>query len=165
MEEYSITDEFVTFDIALKLKELGFNTPCLAKFCKYNRESEMELLPESQNFFKGYFNFCTNDEYKILSELRGDSNDKYAAPMWQQVVDWFITKDIDIHHSIRMSDPKANVKLEIPEHRFIIFYYDKKEKRTRWVEDFHVVTEDKKSGYIDTFLKAFEILKEMENAS
>lgn len=79
-------DIFVTYNIALTLKKLGFNLPCLAKFCKYNPQDNFELFPESQDFFKGYFNTCSNEEYI--------DSDKVAAPTWDQAIEWLKSKNV-----------------------------------------------------------------------
>ena len=75
---------FVPYEPSLDLKELGFNEPCLAKYCKYNLTDKIELFPQSQDFFKGYFNQCTNSEYKKEA--------KVAAPLYQQAFRWFREK-------------------------------------------------------------------------
>jgi hypothetical protein len=80
IENYKIESEFVTYDISLILKELGFNLPCLAKFCRYNPKDNVSLFPESQDFFKGYFNTCSNEFYTEL--------DKFTAPTWSQIISW-----------------------------------------------------------------------------
>lgn len=85
---------FVPYDIALALKEIGFDEECLGKWTRYNEGDPIDLYPESQNFFKGpWFNGCTNEEYR-----KGDEKDKVAAPLYDQVIDWFIEK-----HRISMS--------------------------------------------------------------
>ncbi len=63
-------DQFVTFEIANKLKELGFNEHCLAWFDKAN-----ELIIEQVKPEVGYFTY-----------------EDLVAPLWQQVIDWFIIK-------------------------------------------------------------------------
>ncbi len=76
--------DFVPYEQALALKELGFDEPCLAKYCKYNLTDKIKLFPQSQDFFKGYFNQCTNSEYK--------KEDKVAAPLYQQAFSFFREK-------------------------------------------------------------------------
>lgn len=66
---------FVSYEIALKLKEKGFDDPCLSK---YNNSGKMDIA----SIFG-----ITN------SLLKGEPYRKYGwvctAPLYQQVIDWF----------------------------------------------------------------------------
>ena len=67
--------EFVTYEIALKLKELGFDEEVIATFDN-NEEHELKifafLVPNKGIFEKGFQEgWCIK------------------APLWQQVIDWF----------------------------------------------------------------------------
>lgn len=64
-------NQFVTYKIALKLKELGFNEECL-----------------------GYFRNNTKSFH--LGEDTRVQKDSVLAPLWQQVIDWLDNKDIHI---------------------------------------------------------------------
>ena len=64
-------EQFVTWDIALKLKELGFNEECFGLFTR-NKEFLVK-------------DFITNEEAK---EYYGG----IATPLWQQAIDWFREK-------------------------------------------------------------------------
>jgi len=66
--------EFVTFEIAKQLKEIGFDEYCLAFYYLNN--------PNLKYFY--------NISY-ILTET-----EYYKAPLWQQVIDWF-RENYDIH--------------------------------------------------------------------
>ena len=63
--------QFVTYEVALKLKELGFDEECL-----------------------GYFGI--QNELKIEISYNSDPNlirrNFISAPLWQQVIDWFREK-------------------------------------------------------------------------
>lgn len=65
--------EFVSFKIALALKELGFDEECLGYF---DVQSKMFYLAD-----KDEFNLHKNFPSIIV-----------AAPLWQQAVDWFRKK-------------------------------------------------------------------------
>ena len=68
-------EQFVTYEIALKLKELGFDEPCLG------------LYYSNRFWFNDGFEDGANEEdFSINSEL---SYGCIAAPLWQQIVDWF----------------------------------------------------------------------------
>jgi len=86
-------EQFVTYDIAFKLKQLGFNEQCLAKYCRYNPCDPITLFPHSQDFFDGYFSGCDNES------CNNDEGIKITAPLWQQAIAWLREKH-DIHIEI-----------------------------------------------------------------
>ena len=63
--------QFVPYEIALKLKQLGFDDPCLAYF---SNDKYHDLHHNCENVMEG--NFVINN----YNELK--------APLWQQVIDW-----------------------------------------------------------------------------
>jgi len=71
-------EQFVPYEIALKLKELGFDGLCLTKY-------GMASLRIYENY-KPYRN--SEDRYNGGSFC----NDLCAAPLWQQAFDWFRDK-------------------------------------------------------------------------
>ena len=73
-------NQFVTYEIALKLKELGFDEPCLATY-SYN----------TQLYDKGKFRIEITPQpfyYPDVNPLPRF----ILAPLWQQVIDWFREK-------------------------------------------------------------------------
>ena len=81
--------QFVTYEIALKLKELGFNEKCLASYytddernydkgdiydCRRKLSSSIDFDPFKEEFDNFYIN--SNETYYV------------SAPLWQQVIDW-----------------------------------------------------------------------------
>ena len=76
--------QFIPYEQALELKELGFDEKC---FKSYRQQIKYEWydLRSSKNII---FN---KDEKIILSNGKIDSYEKYLcdAPLWQQVFDWF----------------------------------------------------------------------------
>ena len=92
-------EQFVTYEIALKLKELGFNKPCLASYytddernyakdgtydCRQKISSSIDFDPFKEEFDNFYIN--SNETYYV------------SAPLWQQCIDWFREKHkIDIY--------------------------------------------------------------------
>lgn len=75
---------FVTYYIALKLKELGFDEPCLGRFVGENT-----------------FILDSGD----LSQKQNTTTYAPLSPIWEQVIDWFREKH-NIHISIY---PKMDV--------------------------------------------------------
>jgi len=72
-------DQFVTYEIAKKLKELGFNEPCFGIY------SNGKLVIEDQ------WTHATNEWTMMESE-------NPTAPLWQQAIDWLSDKkDIGIY--------------------------------------------------------------------
>jgi hypothetical protein len=67
--------QFATYDIAKKLKELGFNEPC---FGYYGKEEKLvrfpSLLPDNE--------VCNSYFEDLTAPI-------VCAPLWQQVIDWF----------------------------------------------------------------------------
>ena len=79
-------EQFVTYEIALKLKELGFDEDCSAvfyqgKFMNGHIEPHVWYLVNS---------ISTNSDCNSL--------DIVTAPLWQQVIDWF-REEYDLHIS------------------------------------------------------------------
>lgn len=66
--------QFVTYDIALKLKELGFNEECIGFYYLY----------ESKEHFLISTVYNTNSSWEDKISM--------SAPLWQQVVDWLREK-------------------------------------------------------------------------
>lgn len=68
--------QFVTYEIAKKLKELGFNEPCLAEYyyspLHIKEKKEPRLLIGDQSSFK---ESCSVEYYT-------------TSPLWQQAIDW-----------------------------------------------------------------------------
>lgn len=73
--------QFISFEIAVKLKELGFNEPCLASWCYKTRK----MIPTLYG--------CG----ALLFDVDGlPDNENYSdiicvAPLYQQVIDWLRT--------------------------------------------------------------------------
>ena len=78
---------FVSQEVALKLKQKGFNKPCMAKWMLDIRG---ETIPHFRyNYAKDGLWF--NHNGKDVSDLNGNDGKDFlwSAPMIQQVVDWF----------------------------------------------------------------------------
>ena len=74
-------EQFVTYEIALKLKELGFDEECL---CTYGKSDKRFMRNPGTNML----------EEPIMGEPYYWKNSKIhesviASPLWQQVFDWF----------------------------------------------------------------------------
>lgn len=71
--------QFVTYEIALKLKELGFDEKCFALYDAYQHNRLVYLNEDGRNS-AGIIK--TNKSMEISS----------LAPLWQQVTDWLDKK-------------------------------------------------------------------------
>ena len=69
-------EQFVTYDLAVKLKEMGFNEPCATVF------KNGELIQSS-------WEYCTRKEK--AEYIHGDKTSIVLAPLWQQAY-WFLLK-------------------------------------------------------------------------
>ena len=80
----NLKDQFVTYEIALKLKELGFDEDCLGYYNSFNKlEIDRYLHPMLK-------------EYSIPNNNQFINTIIIACPLWQQVIDWFKERH-DIH--------------------------------------------------------------------
>lgn len=76
-----IKKQFVTYEIAKNLKEFGFDGECFGYFIS-----------------NGTFHVGRESNVDILASLT--KNTYIKAPLWQDVIDWFITKGIYIEFMI-----------------------------------------------------------------
>lgn len=89
--------QFVSYDVALKLKELGFNLECMGVYeCSLTEQIDEETMTtegafgwqkDELSFKKGFFinNYNGIDYSNINWVLVG-------APLWQEALDWFRDK-------------------------------------------------------------------------
>src|SRR5690554_978919 len=75
-------DQFIPYNLAVKLKELGFDEHC---FAGYNNSKTL-LIYYPNECFDGY---CDIDCY-----IGYQSIDDIKAPLWQQIFDWFTRKGL-----------------------------------------------------------------------
>ena len=70
-------EQFITYEIALKLKELGFDSSC---FSAYTENGKLMDIGDYSNDDK-------------VGELDGHSYYiSCLSPLWQQVIDWFLSQ-------------------------------------------------------------------------
>jgi predicted transcriptional regulator len=73
-------NQFVPYEIAVKLKELGFKEECI---CYYSSQTK--------SFIGVYNSKVVND---IIENHSHGKEQYYNTPLWQQVIDWFISKHL-----------------------------------------------------------------------
>lgn len=76
--------QFVTYPIALALKEIEFDELCIARF---NSDGELIILRQSATSNISLVSTIKNSEDITL--FIGDIITPICAPLWQQVIDWF----------------------------------------------------------------------------
>ena len=81
-------EQFITYEIALKLKELGFDEECFAWF---DENKEIRIAPD-------VYKKWTSKPLTNLNIIKVFNIDCITAPLYQQVIDWFREKHkIDIY--------------------------------------------------------------------
>lgn len=92
--------EFCTYEIALTLKELGFDEPCIAFYAKYdfNNDPGEEIKKGSLIPFEQGSKYCGKSFYLNGFNVYPQKDSNIAlgyvilAPLWQQAIDWFREK-------------------------------------------------------------------------
>jgi hypothetical protein len=133
--------EFVTYEIALELKELGFNKRCFAYF---NENKILNLNEHPQAFYArndSVESWCTS----IFASKKSKKN-ACQAPLWQQVMDWFEEK-YQLNINLYKIGDKYVYTISVPYHSEIEGY---------GIEYFY---EDSYTRRKDAVLKAIELIK------
>jgi hypothetical protein len=81
-----LDDLFVPLDISIKLSEIGFNEPCMAHRIKENGIL-LDLFPGSLYYKQSPSSENVDPEYSI------------NTPTFQQVSEWFLTKNIHVTYT------------------------------------------------------------------
>lgn len=130
--------QFVTFEIAKKLKEIGFKEPCLAYYPLYDFEDDNKnLYKKGQLIFicQGYTSYGRSYDEIKPNIITNDEVNKASAPMWQQVFEWFrkarVHMNIEFNNSTKLYYQKFNATKTHPEcfeRKTYKSYYDAQEK-------------------------------------
>ena len=76
-------NEFIPYEEALALRELGFDEPCLAFYKLGDSKVYYDTILQSKNV-----HFRTNSELNFYEDLK----EKISAPLYQQAFRWFREK-------------------------------------------------------------------------
>lgn len=88
-------NQFVTYNIALKLKELGFNEPCLCEWNISEQTNEISLRDV-------YYGLQGDWPHRVL----------FGAPLWQQAIDWLReTHKIYINFSVTIGECEMQISV------------------------------------------------------
>ena len=105
--------QFVTYEIALKLKELGFDEECLAWF---DENKEIQIAPD-------VYKKWTSKPLTNLNIIKVFNIDCITAPLYQQVTDWIREKH-NIHIEIELTDNTMQFYYQYCTYNYI-WEYDK----------------------------------------
>jgi hypothetical protein len=98
--------EFVPYEIALALKELGFDEPC---FYYYNLDKKL---------FQVYNKYKINDTFKNSQD---DHNIMLSAPLYQQAFRWFREK-YGLYYKIHGYSDNTSFVFDIADGDFETYY-------------------------------------------
>lgn len=107
--EAKLKDQFVPYQLSLKLKELGFNETCLTSY---------DPSKEFVEIFATVFEETSIIEDCYVTNF-GIDNQFVAAPLWQQAFDWFKIIGFDSWIPCKIDDMSAE-----REYQFVIRWDD-----------------------------------------
>lgn len=152
--------QFVTYEIALALKELGFNERCFSKWSKDWKKQSYSLYPilatmglnsPYKKESNGYDQKEVNDGGYTFTGYKNNSLDHgeevIAAPLWQQAIDWFIEEYNLLITITSQSQESWQWHIQFP--------HDSLNKM--WEEDFYTYKEAREQA----ILKAIELCKKL----
>ena len=113
----SLTSEFVPYELALRMKQLGFNKPCLFAWCnkggwnKYTGKEEpiIQVLRTDGNPFGDFFE-GKNWNIEVVHNTKNSI--QCSAPLYQQAFRWFREK-YDLFTHIEKGENPINFYLII----------------------------------------------------
>lgn len=116
-------NQFVPYELALKLKEIGFDEPCLAYYysehytaTEIKEPNSGKILDRTQLFMHIIQSHEVVTPYKHVNTYEGFGKWYIQAPLWSQAFDWFRTKyhlNSNIQLATRYLVLMINLKLKI----------------------------------------------------
>ena len=170
-------EQFVTYEIALKLKELGFDEKCFGYYrpmkewmmegTKFNFERHFHgcnwANPNNTMYFMYVQNSFGDREASVKNSEFTKAIENIAVPLWQQVIDWLREKH-DIELSIVYFRKEFRIRNKIL--KYIASIYDTKnelenESDEYWEENKPIEIESNDCYYVreQAILKAIELCK------
>jgi hypothetical protein len=86
----NISELFLLYKLALIAKEKGFDEGCIAKWVNFTGHEPQCLIYKDSIFGENYLGKNTDDD------INNSINQDCTAPLYQQIIDWFIKKNIHI---------------------------------------------------------------------
>ena len=85
MENHSnINNQFIPYNLALELKELGFDEPCFAIWSGFDENNFS--VTDTVRLFSSKFSI---DGTQSNTSYINSTDNRVSAPLWQQAFDWF----------------------------------------------------------------------------
>ena len=141
---FDIEKTFVPKDIAIKLREIGFDEFCLFYY-EHNKPAPRFGLESRDVKNKSHFRIMTINAHKIL-KLKSNKFD-IAAPSFEQIFAWFRSKGL--FHSIILE--KNTIVIDVP------FYCEIKNSKGDIITIFH--EKDYEEAKIDSIKILIDIYK------
>lgn len=101
--------EFIPYDLALRMKQLGFDEPCFGYFCNDRRDCKLEFVPvklaknwngiESNLDESPIYNGRNKKEVKESLDERNLLFLWTSAPTWKSAFEWFREK-YNLNHAV-----------------------------------------------------------------
>lgn len=138
-----IKEFFVPYEIAQKLKKIGFKEKCIASYFTEEDENYQEGKYDSRKKLEINYNYSEYYNDEDIDYIINKDEYKYyiSAPTYEQVLDWFLNK-LNIHIEILLEEKHPYKKFfykirKINEH----FYFSP-------VEEYF---DNKKEAYLKSF--------------
>ena len=103
-------EQFVTFNIASKLKELGFDEPCLGLYYKIDTDNGKDWLLDFPRL-----DYKDNKHSSIL-ELFNTNENCITVPLWQQVIEW-----LKVNHKILITELWDGWEVGVEDDDFVFY--------------------------------------------
>lgn len=87
-KQTGISREFVTYELAVRLKALGFDEPCMGYRTEKGSTLSFKMKITNSKLDK--------EALKYRQTYKGRLPNRVAAPLWQQAFRWFQEKGFDI---------------------------------------------------------------------
>lgn len=105
-------NEFIPYEQALELKELGFNEHCFAHYCNGDLITKTAILKSSTMLYYQQNNINPNNQYK---------HQNCTAPLYQQAFRWFRNKHGYLYHITYFDPYKAQTPGNADYQGFVLF--------------------------------------------
>ena len=98
--------QFVTYEIALALRELGFNEECLAIY--YKDDNPKRLLFSIEEKYSSNPEVAKHQSRDVIRNINFEKGWAIKAPLWQQAVEWLMNEKSIFIDLADEYDNKAN---------------------------------------------------------
>ena len=88
-----MTEQFVPFEVALKMKELGFDEKCLTS---YDPDGKLRSIWDIGSYDVEDEKYLENTPDKLYCRNSPNANNYIAAPLWSQLF-MYLVSEKDVH--------------------------------------------------------------------